>query len=116
MDLYELQISFPKIMNAPEQPRIWLENIFLAELNKAFLNRFDLKYEVVVTDEGPTLKIFNIEAHLMDTIESYVILRIKNMFSSSAILKYVTIQDIKVVKKRNFDELVKKLPELEGIF
>ena len=116
MNLYELQISFPKIINAPEPPRSWLKNIFLQTLIETYLNRHNLNHEVVMTDKGPTLKIFKIEEHTVDYIKSYVVNRINALFSSSSILKYINMKDIQIIKKRNFDELVKKLPELEGVF
>ena len=121
MKTFKLQISYPSIVKAPEQAQIWLENILGMTLVKKFIERFNFRHEIIkTTDKGPVLIIYDIKEEDLkinvEKLKELIMTTIENPFSGSAINRYINKTDVRITLESNFDELIKKFPELEGIF
>lgn len=117
METFNLQLSCPLILSAPQLAQIWLKNIFNSGLNQALLKRYGLQHKITNDDEnGPVLVVYNINEQDFDKILNSLLFNISKQISPSQIQQYISAEDIQIEKKRNFDELIKKLPELKGIF
>jgi hypothetical protein len=117
METFNLEISYPLIIKAPQQVQLWLENIFKMQLVSKMLSRFSSNHYIVYTeDKGPVLNAKSIQEQDLNFILKNVIPLIDSAINRSSINKYISKADAKVNITSNFDELVKKLPELKGIF
>jgi hypothetical protein len=121
MKTFKLEISYPSIVKAPEFSQVWLENIFGMTLIEKFIERFKFSHKIIkTTDKGPVLVVYDIKEEDLkinvDKLKELIMSTIENHFSGSAINKYITKTDVRITLESNFDELIKKFPELEGIF
>ena len=121
MKTFKLEISYPSIIKAPDQAQIWLENILGMTLVKKFIERFNFRHTIIKTpDRGPILIIYDITEEdvkiNLDKFKELVLTTIERSFDGSAINKYINKTDVRITLEPDFDELIKKLPELKGIF
>ena len=121
MKTFKLEISYPSIIKAPKQAQIWLENILDMTLVKKFIERFNFRHEIVkTTDKGPILIIYDIREEdgkiNLDKFKELVLTTLTNAIERSSISNYINKSDMRITLESNFDELIKKLPELKGIF
>lgn len=117
MKRFNLQLSCPLILSAPQLAQIWLKNIFNSGLNQALLKRYGLQYKITNDNEnGPVLVVYDINEQDVDKISNSLLSTISRQISPSQIQQYISVEDIQFKKSSNFDELIKKIPELNGIF
>jgi hypothetical protein len=121
MKTFKLQISYPSIVKAPEFSQVWLENIFGMTLIEKFIERFNFRHEIVkTTDKGPVLVVYDIKEEDLkinvDKLKELIMTTIERALNNSSLQRHIDKTDVRITLESNFDELVKKLPELEGIF
>ena len=98
--------------------RKYLEAVYNLRMVQGFLKRFGLTGNIKQSEtEGPVFIVSNIPKQDLEIIERNVVHQInQTVESSNGLRKYISPKDIKIEKKSNYDELIKRLPELEGIF
>lgn len=103
---------------ADQTHRKYLEAVYNLNLTRLFLKRFELTGNIKQSEtEGPVFIVSNIPEQDLEIIERNVVHQINQAVeSSNGLRKYISPKDIKIQKKSNYDELIKRLPELEGIF
>lgn len=117
MKTFNLKISCPSIIPAPQQAHVWLENIFNSGLNRAMINRLNLQTDSFRDERSGVVFIIKaIKEEDYEKLFHFVKHNIFRLMVDSSVTKYISENDIKFEKSSNFDELVKKLPELKGIF
>jgi hypothetical protein len=118
MELYKLTISCPKIMTASQTHQTWLENVFKNTLVEYYVRRItSTKPTITRTEEGPVFKVDKIDKQQITKTQTFIEGEFKKSISASDGLRQVILpKDLVVKVETNFDELVKKLPELKGIF
>ena len=106
-------------MQIPDQTHInYLEAAYNRHLVRLFLNRFGLTGKIKQSEnEGPIFIVSDVPEQDFQTIQTNIVHQInQTVDDSNALRKYISSKDIKIEKKSNYDELIKRLPELEGIF
>jgi hypothetical protein len=121
MKTFKLQISYPSIVKAPEFSQVWLENIFGMTLIQKFIERFKFRHKIIkAPNKGPVLVVYDIKEEDLninvDKLKELIMTTIEKAFNNSLLQQHIDKTDVRITLEPDFDELIKKLPELEGIF
>jgi hypothetical protein len=106
-------------MQKADQTHIgYLEATYNSHMVRLFLKRFGLTGKIEQSEnEGPVFIVPNILEQDFETIQRNIVHMINQTVDASNRLRtYISSKDIKIEKKSNYEELIKRVPELEGIF
>jgi hypothetical protein len=118
MKTFNITISYPQIKKASTEYHSMLRAVYNASVVQKLLGRLDLKGEIKESDnQGPLFIILNVPEQNVNAVETNVIGWFGNQIDSShGLRQFISSKNVKIVKESNFDKMIKKLPELEGIF
>ena len=121
MKTFKLQISYPSITKAPEFYQVWLKNIFSMTPVQKFIEQFKFRHKIIKTpNKGPVLVVYDIKEEDLNTnvdnLKELIMTTIEKSFNISSLRQHIDKTDVQITLEPDFDKLIKKLPELEGIF
>jgi hypothetical protein len=118
MKTFELTFSFPPIHKAPHETQEILRKYYNYSIVTGILKRHNLNGTIIESDKkGPLFLVSDVLEHEVDGIERNMRGSLRQLIGDSNALKvFIKADDLQIDKKSNYDELIKKLPELEGIF
>lgn len=105
-------------MTASQTHQTWLKNVFKSALVEYYVRRItSTKPTITTTEEGPVFEVDNIDKQQITKAQTFIENEFKkSIFASDGLRQAILPKDLVVKVESNFDELVKKLPELKGIF
>jgi hypothetical protein len=117
MKKYDLIISYPAIRGAGPDEHKMLVAVYNCTMTRILLSRFGLTGRVVSKEKQPIFIVSDVMEQDIEKIERNVVHQFNQLIDSSHKLKpYISSHDVNVQKKDNFEDVIKRLPELEGIF